>query len=199
MFQLIPFIQAAGYLGIFGMIFAESGLLFGFVFPGDTLLFAAGLLASKGFFNLTILLVGACIAAVTGDSVGYWIGKKLGPAIFKKEDSLFFKKAYVNKAHVFFLKHGKKTIFLARFVPVVRTFAPVIAGVSGMRYKIFFLWNVFGGVAWCLSIGLIGYFLGTRVTNIDAYIIPIVLGIFVLSFIPVIRHYLLSRRSDSAE
>lgn len=196
MSSFIPFIQTAGYLGVFGMIFAESGLLFGVVFPGDTLLFAAGLLASKGLFNIYLLLVIAFVASVTGDSAGYWIGKKFGPKIFTKEDSLFFKREYVTRAQHFFDKHGKKTIFLARYIPIVRTFAPVIAGVGEMRYKTFFFFNVLGGLAWCLSIGLLGYFLGTRVSNIDAYILPIVIGIFILSFIPVIRHYLISRRID---
>ncbi len=183
--SLIPIIQAVGYIGVFGMIFAESGLLFGFIFPGDTLLFAAGILASKGFFSITLLLVGACFFAVVGDSVGYWIGKKLGPALFKREDSFFFKQEYVQRAQHFFDLHGKKTIFLSRYVPIVRTFAPVVAGVGGMRYKTFFLWNVLGGITWCLSIGLAGYFLGTKITNIDAYILPIVIGIFIISFIPV--------------
>ena len=191
--KLIPFIQAAGYIGVFGMIFAESGILIGFVFPGDTLLFAAGLLAAKGFFSLPLLLIGACIAAVVGDSVGYWIGKKIGPALFKREDSFFFKREYLTRAHTFFLKHGKKTIFLARYIPIVRTFAPVVAGVGEMPYHTFFFYNAVGGIAWCLSIGLLGYFLGTKVTNIDAYILPIVIAIFVLSFLPVIKHVISSR------
>ncbi len=197
MIQLIPFIQTAGYIGVFGMIFAESGLLFGFVFPGDTLLFAAGILASKGFFNIELLLAGACFFAVTGDSVGYWIGKKIGPALFVREDSLLFKHAYVVRAQHFFSKHGRKTIFLARFVPVVRTFAPVVAGVGEMRYGTFFLWNILGGIVWCLSIGLLGYFLGTRIANIDAYILPIVIGIFILSFIPVIYQFVRGKGSRS--
>lgn len=184
--SLIPFIEAAGYIGVFAMIFAESGLLFGFIFPGDTLLFTAGILASKGYFNIEILLIGACIFAVVGDSVGYWIGKKLGPMLFKREESFFFKREYVERTQRFFANHGKKTIFLSRFVPIVRTFSPVIAGVGGMQYKTFFAFNVFGGIFWCLSLGLAGYYLGTKVTNIDAYILPIVLGIFFVSFIPVI-------------
>jgi membrane-associated protein len=194
--KLIPFIEAAGYIGVFGMIFAESGLLFGFIFPGDTLLFAAGILAAKGFFNITILLLGACFFAVVGDSVGYWIGKKIGPALFKRKDSLFFKQEYVARAQHFFDNHGKKTIFLSRYVPIVRTFAPVVAGVGGMQYKTFFLWNVLGGITWCLSIGLAGYFLGTKITNIDAYILPIVIGIFVVSFLPVVYQVLSGKKKS---
>ncbi len=186
MIQLIPFIKAAGYIGVFAMMFAESGLLFGFVFPGDTLLFSAGILASKGYLDIYTLLIGACFFAVVGDSVGYWIGKKAGPAIFKREDSRFFKREYLVRAQNFFAKHGRKTIFLARYVPVVRTFAPVVAGAGEMEYKTFFLWNLLGGIGWCVSIGLLGYFLGTKVTNIDAYILPIVIAIFLISFVPVL-------------
>lgn len=197
MINLIPFIETAGYIGVFGMIFAESGLLFGFVFPGDTLLFAAGLLASKGFFNIATLLVGSSIMAVLGDSVGYWIGKKFGPKLFVKKDSFFFKQEYIARAQHFFEKHGRKTIFLSRYVPIVRTFAPVVAGIGGMRYRTFLAFNIAGGIVWCFSVGLLGYFLGTRVPNIDAYILPIVIAIFVLSFIPVVRQILISRRDST--
>ena len=179
---------------MFAMIFAESGVLFGFIFPGDTLLLAAGLLAAKGFFNIYILLIGACIFAIAGDSFGYWIGKKIGPTLFKREDSLFFKRAYVTKAQHFFEKYGRKTIFLSRYLPIIRTFAPVVAGIGKMKYKTFFVFNVLGGVTWCLTIGLVGYFLGAKVTNIDAYILPIIAGVIVLSFIPLIRQYMLFRR-----
>lgn len=192
--KLIPIIEAVGYIGVFGIIFIESGLLFGFFLPGDTLLFAAGLLASKGFFNIGILLVGACIAAIIGDSVGYFIGRKIGPKLFTREDSRFFKKEYAFRAQHFFDKHGKKTIFLARFLPIVRTFVPVIAGVGNMRYRTFVVFNILGGIAWCLSLILAGYFLGNEVPNIDAYILPIVAGIFILSFLPVIRQVIISRR-----
>jgi membrane-associated protein len=194
MFELVPFIEAAGYIGIFAIIFAETGLLVGFFLPGDTLLFAAGILASKGYFNVAILLVIASVAAIVGDSVGYFIGKKLGPRIFKKEDSLFFKKEYVARAQVFFAKHGKKTIVLARYIPIVRTFAPVVAGVGAMPYKTFFAYNVAGGILWCFSMILAGYFLGARIPNIDAYILPVIIGIFVLSFVPVAREFFRHKR-----
>ena len=192
-FQLIPFIETAGYVGIFAMIFAETGLLFGFFFPGDTLLFSAGILASKGYFSISILLIVAIAAAIIGDSVGYVIGRKFGPRIFNREDSFFFKKEYVRRAEVFFAKHGKKTIFLARYIPIVRTFAPVVAGVGEMPYSAFVVFNVAGGIVWCASIGLAGYFLGAKVPNIDAYVLPIIIGIFVLSFIPVIIELVRSR------
>jgi membrane-associated protein len=191
--KLIPLIEAAGYIGVFAIIFAETGLLVGFFLPGDTLLFAAGLLASKGFFNIELLLVLTCTAAILGDSVGYYLGKKFGPKIFKREDSFFFKQEYVTRAKIFFEKHGKKTIFLSRYIPIVRTFAPVVAGVGQMPYKSFIVWNVAGGIVWCFTLVLIGFFLGNEVANIDKYILPIVLGIIVLSFTPVIRQFWISR------
>ena len=187
--QLIPLIETVGYIGVFGMIFAETGLLVGFFFPGDTLLFAAGILASKGLFHIVILLTGAAIMAILGDTTGYMIGKKIGPKIFVREDSLFFKQAYVARAQHFFQKHGRKTIFLSRYIPIVRTFAPVVAGVGEMPYHTFLLFNIAGGIVWCFSIGLAGYFLGARIPNIDQYVLPIVVGIFVLSFLPVIRQF----------
>jgi membrane-associated protein len=197
MFQLIPFIKTAGYIGIFAILFSETGLLIGFFLPGDTLLFSAGLLAAKGYFNIAILLAVACVAAIIGDSFGYFLGKKLGPKIFVKKESLFFKKEYVLRAQAFFARHGKKTILLARYIPIVRTFAPVVAGVAVMPYKTFFAYNVVGGLLWCSTVTLAGYFLGARVPNIDSYILPIIIGIFVLSFIPVIRELILARRRSA--
>jgi membrane-associated protein len=188
--ELLPYIEAAGYIGIFAIIFVESGLLIGVIFPGDTLIFAAGLLASKGYFNIELILLVIFVAAVTGDSVGYWIGKKFGTKLFKRDDSFLFKKEYVTRAQHFFEKHGKKTIVLARYIPIVRTFAPVLAGVGNMNYKTFLTYNIVGGLLWTLSLGLAGYFLGERVDNIDKYVLPIVLGIVVLSFAPVIKHYI---------
>jgi len=194
---LIPLIQGAGYLGIFGAIFAESGLLIGVILPGDTLLFASGLLASRGFLNITVLLVGSTLAAILGDSVGYWMGKKFGPRIFNREDSFFFKKAYVARAESFFKKYGKNTIFLSRYVPIVRTIVPILAGVGNMPYKTFITYNIIGGITWCVSLLLLGYFLGTTVPNIDAYILPIVGFIFVISLIPLIRQFVSHKREHN--
>ena len=190
MHSLIPLIKTIGYLGVFAIVFAESGLLIGFFFPGDTLLFAAGILAHEHYFNIVLLILGASIAAIIGDSTGYWFGKKAGPAIFTRNDSLFFKKEYVEKAQAFFAKYGRKTIVLSRYVPVVRTFVPVIAGVGVMRYRTFFLYNVIGGIAWCASMSLVGYYLGAKIPNIDAYVLPLVVAVFVLSFVPVVLELL---------
>ena len=179
------------------MIFAETGLLLGFFFPGDTLLFAAGLLAARGYFHIGLLLLVAIAAAVIGDGVGYYIGKRFGREVFVREDSLFFKKKSVDRAQAFFLKHGKITILLARYVPVVRTFAPVVAGVGDMPYRSFFTYNLAGGILWCCSIGLAGYFLGARIPNIDKYVLPIILLVFVFSFVPVIAEFISERRHST--
>jgi membrane-associated protein len=194
---LLPFLKTIGYIGIFAMLFAETGLLVGVVLPGDTLLFSAGLLASQGYFNIGLMIVGASMAAIIGDSTGYWTGQKFGPKIFAREESIFFKKSYVVRAQAFFDKHGRKTIFLARYIPIVRTFTPIIAGVAGMPYRSFAFYNILGGIVWCTAITLAGYFLGARVPNIDAYILPAVGAVFVLSFIPVIVEVIKRKRGHA--
>ncbi len=177
-------IKTLGAIGVIAIIFAESGLFFGFFLPGDSLLFTAGLVASQGYINIWFLLAGATIAAIAGDSVGYAFGRKVGPKIFTREDSWFFKKAYVERTKIFYEHHGKKTIILARFVPVVRTFAPILAGVGEMEYKTFLRYNIIGGVLWSVGLLVLGYGLGIFVPNIDQYILPIVLGIIIVSMIP---------------
>lgn len=190
MFDLVALIKAAGYLGLFGIIFAESGLFFGFFFPGDSLLFTAGFLASKGFLNIYFLIVLTFLAAVLGDNVGYWFGKKTGPKIFTRDDSLLFHKDHVTKAEKFFKKYGPKTIIFARFVPIVRTFAPILAGVGKMHYRTFFIYNLVGGALWTISLSLLGYFLGQIVPNIDKYLLPIVALIIIVSALPNIYQIL---------
>lgn len=190
MFDLIGLIKAAGYLGLFGIIFAESGLFFGFFMPGDSLLFTAGFLAAKGFLNIYLLVGLTFIAAVLGDNTGYWFGKKTGPKIFNKENSLLFHKDHVIKAENFFKKYGPKTIIFARFVPIVRTFAPILAGVGKMNYQTFFLYNLVGGALWTSGLSLLGYFLGQFVPSIDKYLLPIVLIIIIISVLPNIYQIL---------
>ena len=160
-------IEAFGLLGIFAIVFAESGLLVGFFLPGDALLFTAGFLASSPssvddslHLPLVPLLLGIWVAAVVGDQVGYAFGKRIGPALFKRPDSRFFKQANVDKAQEFFEKYGPRAIVVARFVPVVRTFTPITAGVSNMEYRTFVRWNVIGGTLWAFGVTLLGYFLG---------------------------------------
>lgn len=184
MFDLVLIIKTAGYLGLFGIIFAESGLFFGFFLPGDSLIFTAGFLASQGYLNIYILLITLFVAAVLGDNVGYWFGNKVGSMIFKKEDSRFFKKEYVERAHEFFEKYGGKSLILARFVPIVRTFVPIVAGVGKMSYAKFFSFNIIGGLLWTFGMSLAGYFLGRSIPGIDQYLIPIILLIIIISILP---------------
>ncbi|MGB8816022.1 MAG: VTT domain-containing protein [Minisyncoccia bacterium] len=179
-------IQTLGLAGIFFIVFAESGLFFGFFLPGDSLLFTAGFLASQGYLNVHILAWGAFICAILGDSFGYYFGQKIGPKIFIKEDSLFFKKDYVKKAQDFYEKYGNKTIILARFIPIVRTFAPIVAGVGQMKYPNFLTYNIIGAFLWSFTTIYLGNFLGNVVPNADTYILPIILIIILVSFFPII-------------
>lgn len=198
MFNLIPFIKAAGVLGVGGVVFAESGLLIGFFLPGDSLLFTAGFLASQGFLNIILLVTVTFTAAVIGDSVGYTIGKKVGPKIFKKEDSFWFNPRQIERAHIFFEKHGAKAVIFARFLPIVRTFVPVIAGVGNMRYGVFLLNNIIGAVLWAVGVALAGFFLGRSIPNAEHYLFPIILLIIVLSFLPTVIHIARDREEREA-
>ncbi len=186
MLDPILIIKTVGLMGIIFVIFAETGLFFGFFFPGDSLLFTAGILASQGVFNIYILLIFCTLAAVLGDSVGYWSGKKYGRRLFERDAGFFFKKQRIYDAEKFYEKYGKYTIIIARFVPVIRTFAPIVAGIGKMNYKTFISYNIFGGIFWVFSVTLIGYIFGGMVTNPDMYIIPIALLIIFISFIPII-------------
>ena len=187
-------IQTLGLIGVFSIVFAESGLFFGFFFPGDSLLFTAGLLASQGHFNVLLLWLGCTLAAIAGDSVGYAFGKKVGPKIFNRDDSLFFHKKHVLRTQAFYEKHGKKTIILARFVPIVRTFAPILAGVGNMEYRSFLSYNVIGGVIWSTLLIFLGFALGSFIPDVDRYLLPIVLAIIVLSFVPIYREWRKQKR-----
>lgn len=194
MFDVVALIKAAGYLGLFAIIFTESGLFFGFFFPGDSLLFTAGFLASQGFLSLPVLIVVTFTAAIAGVNVGYAFGKRVGPTIFKREDSFFFHKDHLERTRAFYKAHGPKTIVLARFLPIIRTFAPIFAGIGHMHYGTFIFYNIIGGLFWTVGLCGIGYFLGSTVPNIDHYLIPIILGIIVVSLLPALREFLLLRR-----
>ena len=186
-------IETFGLLGIWAIVFAESGLLIGFFLPGDSLLFTAGFAASNpdSLKNLDIhlslvpLLIGCAVAAVAGDQVGYLFGRKVGPALFKRPDSRFFKQSNLERAHAFFEKYGAKTIVLARFVPIVRTFAPIVAGASDMNYRTFVAFNVAGGVFWSIGVTLLGYFLG-NVSFIEDNLEITILAIVFVSILPII-------------
>ncbi|OGF82589.1 hypothetical protein A3B18_01345 [Candidatus Giovannonibacteria bacterium RIFCSPLOWO2_01_FULL_46_13] len=191
--DLAAAIKAVGYLGLFGIVFAESGLFIGFFLPGDSLLFTAGFLASQGFLDILILLPVCFVAAVLGDNFGYIFGKKIGPAFFNKEKSLLFHKEYLTKASEFYEKHGAKTIVLARFLPVVRTFAPILAGVGNMRYQTFLFYNFIGALLWAVGITLLGYYLGRAMPDAEKYILQIVLAIVAISSLPSIYHIIKNR------
>lgn len=191
-------IETFGTLGVFAIVFAESGLLFGFFLPGDSLLFTAGLLASQGFSNILLLMGGCAAAAIAGDQVGYLIGRRAGPALFRRPDSRFFHQKNVERARAYFEVHGSKTIILARFVPVVRTFAPVVAGVGQMNYRRFVTFNVIGGLLWGAGVTLAGYVLGSSIKDVDRYLLPIIGLIVAVSFLPVFHEVWKSRKASRA-
>lgn len=181
-------IGTLGTIGVIAIVFVETGLFVGFFLPGDSLLITAGFFASQGYLPLEVLLVGTFVASVLGDNTGYFFGKKIGPKIFTKEDSTFFKKSHITKAQQFYEMHGKKTIILARFVPIVRTFAPIVAGVGNMNYRTFFTYNLVGGLVWTWGMLLFGYFFGQIIPDAEKYIYIIVVLIVVLSSLPALRH-----------
>lgn len=182
--------QLVGILLVAGIVFAESGLLIGFFLPGDTLLFTAGFFASKGSLPLGWLLIASFLAAIIGDNVGYQIGHRSGKRIFTKKDGIIFRAEYVERAEKFYEAHGGKTITIARFVPIVRTFAPVVAGVGKMDRKKFMFYNIVGAAVWAIGITMLGYVFGNKIPNIDRYILPVVLGASAITFGPAAYHLL---------
>jgi len=189
-FDLSQILVSVGYFGVYGIVFAESGLFFGFFLPGDSLLVTAGLLASQDIFQISHLLIFTPLAAIAGDSVGYWMGKAVGHRVFNKEKSLLFNPKHLERAHEFYREHGNKTIVLARFVPIVRTFAPIVAGAAHMHYGDFLKYNVVGGLLWTWGMLLLGFFLGNAIPDVDRYIIPLIGIIVIASLIPALyeRH-----------
>jgi len=194
-FDLTSFIQTAGYFGVFTAVFLESGMLIGFFFPGDSLLFTAGFLASQGFLDITTLALGCFVAAVAGDSIGYGIGHKFGRKLFQKEDSLLFHKDHLIRAQSFYEKHGGKAIILARFMPIIRAFAPVVAGVGTMNYPKFLFFNIFGAFLWAIGVTSAGYFLGNLIPDVDKYLLPIIALIILASISPALYHTLKSKNN----
>ncbi|HLD01325.1 MAG TPA: VTT domain-containing protein [Patescibacteria group bacterium] len=188
------FVKSSGQIialaALFAIIFAETGLLIGFFLPGDSLLFTAGILASQGYLNIALLCITLFFAAVIGDSTGYQFGKHVGRRLFKRDDSLLFHKDHLRKANRFYQKHGGKTIILARFMPIIRTFAPVVAGIGDMEYKKFLAYNVVGGLLWATGVPLAGYFLGKLIPDIDKFLLPIIVVIVLASIAPGIYELL---------
>ncbi|MCC7353312.1 MAG: VTT domain-containing protein [Anaerolineae bacterium] len=195
-FDLVRLIETVGYIGLVAIIFAESGLFFGFFLPGDSLLLTAGLLASRGDLNIMILMLILPPAAILGDNVGYWFGRKVGPAIFNRENSLLFRRKNLLAAKAFYEKHGGKTIVLARFMPFIRTFAPIVAGAAEMHYSRFVFFNIFGGLLWSVGVTLAGYFLGQTIPDIDRYFLVIVAVVIFVSALPSLIHFWREYRED---
>lgn len=187
-----------GYLMLFAVVFAETGLLVGFFFPGDSLLFTVGVVAGAGHLDIVMINLLLMAAAIIGDGVGYYLGRRTGPAIFNRPDSRFFKQEYLTRTHAFYEKHGGKTIIYARFVPIVRTFAPFIAGVGQMSYARFLSFNIFGGIGWVFSMTMAGYLLG-GIPFIQRHFEKVVVGIVLVSVLPVVIEYLRHRRSPAIE
>jgi membrane-associated protein len=198
-FDLVKLIETIGYAGLFAIVFAESGLFFGFFFPGDSLLLTAGLLASRGILDIRILLPGLFLSAVAGDQVGYWFGAKTGPLIFNRENSLLFRRKNLLAAKAFYEKHGGKTVTLARFIPFIRTFAPIVAGAAGMNYRRFVFFNFFGGLMWAIGMTTLGYYLGVTlgtVEGIDKYFTLLVLAFFFIPGLPGLIHLWRDSKDD---
>ncbi len=194
--DLEQLIRTVGYFGLIAIIFAESGLFFGFFLPGDSLLLTAGLLASHGELDLTVLLIALPVAAILGDNVGYWFGRKTGPHIFNRENSVLFRRKNLLAAKAFYDKHGGKTIVLARFMPFIRTFAPIVAGAVDMHYRNFFFYNVAGGLLWAVGVTLAGYLVGETIPDIDRYFLLIIAVVVFVSALPAMIHVWREYRSE---
>jgi len=187
-------IKWGGMVMICAIVFAETGLMIGFFLPGDSLLVTAGIFAAAGHLDLYLMLIVVSLCAVVGDQLGYFIGQKSGPALFKREDSLLFKRSHVLRAQQFYEKYGAKTIVIARFVPIVRTFAPVVAGVGQMNYRRFVTYNVAGGILWVVSMVLIGFIVGNTVPDINKHIHKVIAVVIFLSILPAIFEFIKEKR-----
>lgn len=187
MFDVTHLIQTGGLLLIALIVFAESGMMVGFFFPGDTLLFSAGILAAAGELPIVWVLVTIAVAAIAGDNIGYQIGKSLGPRLFKK-DGVVFRHDHIVRAEKFFDKYGTKTMLVAHFIPIVRTFAPVTAGAGNMDRRQFVIYDAIGILAWTLSVTLLGYYVGSKIPGVENYIEPVLLAIIVIFLGPTLYH-----------
>ena len=187
MFDVSHLIQTGGLLLITAIIFAESGMLVGFFFPGDTLLFSAGIFAAQGKLPLGMVLTLIAAAAIAGDNIGYQIGKSVGPKLMKK-DSLIFRHDYIVKAEAFFEKYGSKTMLIAHFVPIIRTFAPVIAGAAHMNRAKFAIYDAVGDIAWTLSVTLLGYYVGSKIPGVEKYVEPVIILVVLVALLPTLYH-----------
>jgi len=197
--NLTELVEWAGIFGLAAIIFSETGLLVGVFLPGDSLLVTAGLLAARGYLNVYALAPLLTVAAICGNSVGYFIGRATGPRIFNRENSLFFNKKHAIRAHEFYAKYGRKTIVLAQFMPIIRTFAPVVAGVGGMKFSQFITFNIIGAVIWIWSMVGIGYFLGSYIPGIDRHIEIVIAIVIFISILPGLISGYRARRAKRYE
>lgn len=188
-------IRWGGHFVLISIVFAETGLMAGFFLPGDSLLVTAGLFAAAGYLNIWLLVLELSVAAILGDSLSYAIGRRVGPRIFAREDSILFNKRHLFRTKAFYERYGVKTIVLARFIPVIRTFAPVVAGVGEMKYSTFLTFNILGGIGWVLLMLLAGFWLGRLIPNVDQHIHNIILVVIVLSILPILREWWKERHS----
>ncbi len=195
-FNLHEFVRTASYIGLFLIIFAETGLLIGFFLPGDSLLITAGLIAAEGTLSLPLVVIVCALAAILGDQTGYVIGRRFGSRIFARPRSRLFHPEHVERAKLYFERFGSKTLIVARFVPIVRTFAPTMAGVGQMQYRSFVLYNVVGGLIWGAGLPIVGFSLGKLIPDIDRYILIVLAVVVVLSLIPILRELRSSRRPN---
>jgi membrane-associated protein len=187
-FDLEHLIRTVGYFGVGLAVFAETGLFVGILLPGDSLLFTAGFLASQGYFNIALLCLIVFCASFAGDNTGYFIGHKLGRRLFTRSESRFFKPEYPIRAQFFLNKHGGKAILLGKFMPIVRTMVPMVAGASGMQYRKFLTFNILGGLIWAVGVTLGGYFLGSTIPSVDKYLLPIIALVIIVSVAPTAIH-----------
>lgn len=199
-FDPTKLITLLGLVGVIAIVYVETGLLFGFFLPGDSLLITAGLFAARGDISIVILVLTTMLAAVLGDATGFYIGKKLGELLYSKDDSIFFKKRHITNAHNFYEKHGGKTIVIARFIPIIRTFVPTVAGAAQMTYMRFAFYNIIGAVLWVGLMCLSGYYLGRVLgSKINSYIHILVIGVIIVSFLPIVFHWIRNRKTLSEE
>lgn len=192
----VSLIHSGGMLAIFLIILAESGLFFAFFLPGDSLLFASGILASQGYVSLSLVILTVFVAGMLGGIIGYIFGKKVGPKIFIKEESVFFKRSHIVQTENFLARYGSYAVMLARFVPIVRTFMPIIAGVGHMKKRWFLTFNMLGALAWAIIVPVLGYYVGPKIPNVDAYIMPVIIGIIIISIIPLLFSALIHKKNS---
>lgn len=190
----LTLVRSAGYLGLSSIIFAETGLFFGFFLPGDSVLFTAGFLASQGYLRILLLVGLTFSAAVLGDSFGYLWGRTLGQKLFTRKESLLFRREYVERTRDFYRRHGGKAVFFARFLPIIRSFAPPLAGMGEMPYPLFLAFSVSGSLLWAVGLPLAGYYLGRLIPDVDRYLLPIIAAIIVISLLPSFFHLRRTRR-----